>query len=84
MKTRFPLIHFQLKMSKELKVHSHFKHSETSASGLGTQAQHIGVEWMVYARMEHLQAISKFILGDALPADPASPTAVAGKLFCNI
>ena len=26
-----------------------------------------------YARMEHLVAISNFILGDALPADPASP-----------
>lgn len=34
---------------------------------------------MVYARMEHLQIISKFILGDALPADPAGPHAVAGQ-----
>lgn len=33
---------------------------------------------MVYARMEHLQTIAKYILGDALPADPASPDAVAG------
>lgn len=37
---------------------------------------------MVYARMEHLLAIAKFILGDAMPQDPASPTAVAGKAFC--
>ena len=48
-------------------------------SRTGTQVHHIGVDWMVYARMEHLLAISNFILGDALPADPASPSAVAGS-----
>lgn len=44
----------------------------------GIQAHQVGVEWMVYARMEHLLTISKYILGDALPIDPASPTAVSG------
>lgn len=47
---------------------------------IGTQAHQVGVEWMVYARMEHLLAISKFILGDTMPADPASPTAVAESI----
>ena len=41
----------------------------------------LGVEWLVWARLEHLNAIARFILGAAVPADPAGPTAVQGNYF---